>query len=87
VNIEAVVAVSGLALTVILAGGGVIFQLGKHSQRIDALEEKTKDLPAVAVLTAIIGEMKVQLAEVSHDVKNLLTGRVQPPSRRRTGED
>jgi len=59
--------------------GAGLFHLGRHSQRIAALEDRTKDLGTVAVLSATLAELKLQIAELRHDVKNLLTGRVRPP--------
>ena len=84
-----IIALGGLAfmaLGLMLQFGLGLFHLGRHSQRIAALEEKAREagtvVGAVAVVTATIGEMKDQLAEIRHDVKNLLTGRVRPASRR-----
>ena len=86
-----IIALIGLGFVIVglLVQFGVgLFHLGRHSQRIAALEEKARDAgtvgAAVAVVTATIGEMKEQLAEIRHDVKNLLTGRVRPA--RRDGE-
>jgi hypothetical protein len=88
-----IIALAGLAFMAVglmLQFGLGLFHLGRHAQRIAALEEKAREAgtvgAAVAVITATIGEMKDQLGEIRHDVKNLLTGRVRPASSRREGE-
>lgn len=85
-DIIALVSLGFVIVGLIVQFGVGLFHLGRHSQRIAALEEKARDAgtvgAAVAVITATIGEMKEQLAEIRHDVKNLLTGRVRPASRR-----
>jgi hypothetical protein len=73
------IALAALALGLLVQFGAGLFHLGKHSQRIAALEERTKDIGSLAVLAATLAEMKQQLGELRHDVKNLLTGRVRPP--------
>lgn len=78
------IALAALAVALLAQFGAGLFHLGKHSQRIAALEDRTKDIGSLAVLAAALAEIKQQLAEVRHDVKNLLTGRVRPPSRRGT---
>lgn len=84
-----IIALAGLAFMavgLVVQFGVGLFHLGRHSQRIAALEERAREAgtvgAAVAVITATIGEMKDQLAEIRYDVKNLLTGRVRPASRR-----
>jgi hypothetical protein len=84
-----IIALAGLGFMLVglvVQFGVGLFHLGRHSQRIAALEEKAREAgsvgAAVAVVTATIGEMKDQLAEIRHDVKNLLTGRVRPATRR-----
>jgi len=76
---QAWIAVAGLALAVLVQFGAGLFHLGRHAQRLSALEERTKDVGTVAVLAATLAELKLQIAELRHDVKNLLTGRVRPP--------
>ncbi|HTK33869.1 MAG TPA: hypothetical protein VL358_01110 [Caulobacteraceae bacterium] len=76
------VAVSALALAVLVQFGSGLFHLGRHAQRLAALEEKTKDIGTLAVLNAALAEMKLQITEIRQDVKNLLTGRIRPASRR-----
>jgi len=71
--------VAALGLAFLVQFGAGLFQLGRHAQRIAALEDKTKDLGSVAVLSAALAELKLQIAELRHDVKDLLTGRVRPP--------
>jgi cell division protein FtsB len=80
------IALAAFALALLVQFGAGLFHLGKHSQRIAALEERTKDIGSLAVLAATLAEMKQQLGELRHDVKNLLTGRVRPPSRRGSDE-
>lgn len=75
-------AVAGLALAILVQFGAGLFHLGRHSQRIAALEDKTKDIGTLAVLNAALAEMKLQITEIRHDVKNLLTGRIRPAARR-----
>jgi len=84
-----IIALAGLGFVLvglIIQFGLGLFHLGKHSQRIAALEERARDAgavgAAVAVLNSTIGEVKEQLAEIRHDVKNLLTGRIRPANRR-----
>jgi hypothetical protein len=76
------VAVAGLALALTVQFGAGLFNLGRHAQRLAALEEKTKDIGTLAVLNAALAEMKLQITEIRQDVKDLLTGRVRPASRR-----
>ncbi len=75
------IALGALAVALMAQFGASLFHLGKHSQRIAALEERTKDIGHLAVLTATLAEMKQQLGELRHDVKNLLTGRTRPSRR------
>ena len=75
-------AVSGLALALLVQFGSGLFHLGRHAQRLAALEDKTKDIGTLAVLNAALAEMKLQITEIRQDVKNLLTGRVRPAARR-----
>jgi hypothetical protein len=86
------IALAGLSFTVIVAIAGGCFKLGQHSQRITALEERTKDLPAVAVLATTIGALKEQVSkldqsitkridDLDHDFRNLLTGKLRPARR------
>jgi len=81
-NAEAWVALAGLAAALLVQFGVGLFHLGRHAQRIAALEDKTKDIGTLAVLNAALAEMKLQITEIRQDVKNLLTGRVRPASRR-----
>ena len=81
-NEPAWVAVAGLALAILVQFGAGLFHLGRHAQRLEALEEKTKDIGTLAILNAALAEMKLQITEIRQDVKNLLTGRVRPPFRR-----
>lgn len=76
------IALAGLATALLVQFGAGLFHLGRHSQRLSALEDRTKDIGSLAVLASSLAEIKQQLVEVRHDVKNLLTGRVRPPSRR-----
>jgi hypothetical protein len=76
------IALAGLAAALLAQFGAGLFHLGKHSQRIAALEDRTKDIGSLAVLAAALAEIKQQLVEVRYDVKNLLTGRIRPPPRR-----
>jgi hypothetical protein len=76
------IAVAGLALALLVQFGAGLFHLGRHAERITALEDRTKDIGTLAVLHAALEEMRSQLAEIRHDVKNLLTGRIRPASRR-----
>lgn len=82
---QAVYAVAGQA-QVACGIGAFRVGLGKHAQRIAALEERTRDAgaaqAAIAVLTATVAAMNGQLGEIRQDVKNLLTGRVRPAARR-----
>ena len=78
------VALAALAAALLAQFGAGLFHLGKHSQRIAALEDRTKDIGSLAVLAAALAEMKLQITEIRQDVKNLLTGRIRPPSRRGT---
>lgn len=75
------IALASLALTFVLTIIGGAFKLGAHSQRIAALEEKTRNIGSLEVLAAGLLEMKEQLVEIRHDVKNLLTGRIKPARR------
>lgn len=89
-NVGDAILIAAPAVGAIATIGSIIFRMGQHSQRISSLEEKTKDhgavSTAVAVLTSGMGEMKAQLGEISHDVKNILTGRVTPARRGRDSE-
>jgi hypothetical protein len=80
------IALAGLAMALLVQFGAGLFHLGRHSQRLSALEERTKDIGSLAVLAAALAEIKQQLVEVRHDVKNLLTGRIRPPSRARSDD-
>ena len=86
------IALAGLSFTVIVAIAGGCFKLGQHSQRITALEERTKDLPAVAVLTVTLDGLKEGVAkleasitkridDLDHDFRGLLSGRIKPARR------
>jgi hypothetical protein len=81
VTAAAWIALVGLAAGLLAQFGAGLFHLGRHSQRLAALEDRTKDIGSLAVLAATLAEMKQQLAELRHDVKNLLTGRVRPGTR------
>jgi hypothetical protein len=72
------IALAGLAVGLLAQFGAGLFHLGRHSQRLAAMEDRTKDIGSLAVLAATLAEMRQQLAELRHDVKNLLTGRVRP---------
>lgn len=76
------IALGALALALLVQFGAGLFHLGRHSQRLSSLEERTKDIGSLAVLAASLVEIKQQLLEVRHDVKNLLTGRIRPPTRK-----
>jgi hypothetical protein len=75
------IALAGLAVGLLAQFGAGLFHLGRHSQRLAALEDRTKDIGSLAVLAATLAEMRQQLGELRHDVKNLLTGRVRPVRR------
>jgi hypothetical protein len=73
------IALAGLAFTVAASICAGAFQLGQHAQRLAALEERTKDVGTLAVLTAALAEVREQLAEIRQDLRDLLTGRLRPP--------
>lgn len=81
-----------------IALGGVIFKLGQHSQRLSDAEKdiaelrvKSEDhstrLGVIARLEQQLSTIEGAVREVAHDVKNMLTGRLVPASRRTTPED
>jgi len=79
------IALASLALAFMVSVVGVAFKLGQHSQRIAALEEKTKDIGTLAVLSAAIADIKQTLGELKTDLKDLFTGKAAP-RRTRTGD-
>ena len=87
IAIVSIALAAGFSLVgLVVQGLLVAFHLGRHSQRLSAVEERTRDMEgnnaALAVLTATVGGIDKRLVEVAHDVKNLLTGRVRPAARR-----
>ena len=85
------------ALGLLLTVGGLVFKLGQHSQRLSDVEKDVSELRVKSEdhgsRLGAIGELRQHLTtiegsvrEVAHDVKNLLTGRLVPASRRRDGE-
>ena len=85
------IAGAGLVLGLLIQGVSFAFLLGRHAERLSAIERDCVDLKvkveehagAIAVLTA----MRQLLEEVRHDVKNLLTGRVRPAAGSRVREE
>ena len=71
---------------VIIQGLMAAFHFGKHSQRLAAVEHRTREVDtnaaALAVLTSTVGGIDRRLQEVADDVKTLMLGRGRPQSRR-----
>lgn len=88
--LAAVAAIVTLALSILGALSVLIWHAGRHSQRLDSAETDIKDLKKVQdehTRAINVWDQAVKLLEeVRHDVKNLLTGKVQL-GRRRAGED
>ncbi len=87
IAIVSIAVAAGFSLVgLIVQGLMVSFHFGRYSQRLSAVEDRTRDVEgnnaALAVLTATVGGIDKRLVEVALDVKNLLTGRVRPPARR-----
>jgi hypothetical protein len=93
----------GLALVGGIAAGVVhsnrtAYQFGRHSERLDQAERAISELretekqgqdqkTEIALLTQTVMAMKDQLLKFEHDLRNLLTGKVQPARRRQSGAD
>lgn len=96
--VAAAAAVVTVTLTILGALVVLIYNAGRHSQRLDSAEKSISVLQdgaheagrldtALQVLTGTVNTMQKQLVDVSHDVKNLLTGRVVPARQRHDPTD
>ena len=90
VAIASIAVAAGFSLVgVIIQGFLAAFHFGKHSQRLAAVEHRTREVDsnasALAVLTSTVGGIDRRLQEVADDVRNLLLGRVRPPAGRDEG--
>lgn len=87
---SAAIAFAGLAIGLVVLAVQVAFRFGEHHNRLSAVEKKAEGIDAsssaLAVLTATVGGIDKRLEEVGQDVKNLLTGRIRPASRKSDGE-
>ena len=97
-SLAAGAAVAGVFVTILGGLAVLIWNAGRHSQRLDAAENHISALQegaheasrldvALQVLSGGLDTVKEQLGELRHDVRNLLTGRITPASRRRTSDD
>lgn len=92
-NIEVIgtaAAVCGVFVTLFSGMAILIYRAGRHSQRLDAHEQKIAKLEATQeehskAISAWDQALKL-LQEVREDVKALMTGRISP-SRHRAGAD
>lgn len=77
---------------------GLIFKAGEHSSRLTQVEKRQTDteakqaqhgekLSAIVRLEAQLLAMDGLVREISHDLKNLMTGRTVPARRRSNSED
>ena len=87
----AATAAAGAVIVTVLGGiVGLVYHAGRHAQRLSSAEKDIGELRAIQdehsrAISAWDQALKL-LEEVRHDVKNLLTGRIQP-GRRRSGGD
>lgn len=87
-EVGASAAVAGVLVTILSGMAILIYNAGRHSQRLDRVEGDVKDLKIVqdehGHKLSVLDQLMVLLQEVRGDVKDLLTG--AKPVRRRPGE-
>jgi hypothetical protein len=83
------IALASLSGFILAQTAGFAFALGGMFSRLKALEARPVDTDCkteLAVLTTKFEGMEKTLKDVSHDLKNLLTGRLVPAGRQKASE-
>lgn len=88
-NPSAWIALGSLSLVIIVQTATVAFAMGGLFSRVRAVEARPTDSDCkqeLAILSTKFEALEATLKDVSHDLKNLLTGKITPMRRMRDGE-